>query len=355
MRTGRIFGTLVFTFGLASGAAWAERAHPTDQNVDEGVRGHEIINGTAANGGVYEAVVALTDSQKSWFCSGTYIGQRRVASAAHCLAGGPPPKFVYFGAAADSDAAACQQGNQTACAKFVGVQSATANPLYASSGGQDGDISVIVLKADPPAGVPAVPIVNAGDGTELTEADNGQPCDFAGFGVENGVNQSGGGTRLHVTITFGNLGPGSAPDGTYDADSFYYAQPSGGPCNGDSGGPAFLTRGGQLYLAGVTSWGDQNCTQYGVSTRVDTYADFLLPGTPGLADAGPGAPDAAAGTPDAAGNGPDAATPDAGGTGGDDSGGCGCRAGGETHGQAALAGLALVGAAIVVARRRAAR
>jgi hypothetical protein len=46
-------------------------------------------------------------------------------------------------------------------------------------------------------------------------------------------------------------------------------------CNGDSGGPAFAEVGGELLLAGVTSYGDPSCTQYGVDTRVDVYASFL--------------------------------------------------------------------------------
>jgi uncharacterized protein (TIGR03382 family) len=48
-----------------------------------------------------------------------------------------------------------------------------------------------------------------------------------------------------------------------------------GPCFGDSGGPAFIYRGNRPYLAGVTSFGDENCSLYGVSTRVDAYTAFV--------------------------------------------------------------------------------
>src|SRR5262249_25026175 len=45
----------------------------------------------------------------------------------------------------------------------------------------------------------------------------------------------------------------------------------GGPCEGDSGGPALLPSGapqGQQVVVGTTSYGDSNCTSYGVSMRV---------------------------------------------------------------------------------------
>jgi secreted trypsin-like serine protease len=47
---------------------------------------------------------------------------------------------------------------------------------------------------------------------------------------------------------------------------------------GDSGGPALGNdASGQQRLIGVTSWGDEDCKQFGVDTRVDAFWDFLQP------------------------------------------------------------------------------
>ena len=52
----------------------------------------------------------------------------------------------------------------------------------------------------------------------------------------------------------------------------------GGPCQGDSGGPAFVGTGANKRVAGVTSYGDADCTIFGVSARVSGYyADFIAP------------------------------------------------------------------------------
>jgi hypothetical protein len=71
-------------------------------------------------------------------------------------------------------------------------------------------------------------------------------------------------------------GPDACGDGGYIApQAFDYLQSGGGPCSGDSGGPAFVVRNSTEYVAGVTSYGDQDCTLYGVSTTVSEYASWI--------------------------------------------------------------------------------
>jgi hypothetical protein len=48
-----------------------------------------------------------------------------------------------------------------------------------------------------------------------------------------------------------------------------------GICEGDSGGPTFISLGGTSQLVGIHSFGDQNCIQYGVDTRLDGERPFL--------------------------------------------------------------------------------
>jgi hypothetical protein len=92
-----------------------------------------------------------------------------------------------------------------------------------------------------------------------------------------------GGFGVKMTIT-NNLDWVCTSPGGCSLGSGRYASPNticqdqnpGGPCSGDSGGPALVVRNGQEYVAGITSYGDQNCTLYGCSTKVDAFEDFIM-------------------------------------------------------------------------------
>lgn len=58
--------------------------------------------------------------------------------------------------------------------------------------------------------------------------------------------------------------------------SFFYLQNNNGPCSGDSGGPGFVKIGKKFYVAGITSYGDAVCRNYGISTAVQDYYDWII-------------------------------------------------------------------------------
>src|SRR5262249_8428165 len=99
-----------------------------------------------------------------------------------------------------------------------------------------------------------------------TFVPNGTPVTQAGYGVTDPVNASGVGVmRVLNTVTV-------------DCDQYnrsdinllcFDASDGNGTCFGDSGGPTFVTVGGKLELAGVTSFGANNqCTGYDASTHI---------------------------------------------------------------------------------------
>ena len=47
-------------------------------------------------------------------------------------------------------------------------------------------------------------------------------------------------------------------------------------CNGDSGGPLVVPVLGEYKLAGIVSWGSQNCDTYGAYTRVSDFIDWII-------------------------------------------------------------------------------
>src|SRR5690606_25517477 len=56
---------------------------------------------------------------------------------------------------------------------------------------------------------------------------------------------------------------------------FDYTQANQGPCSGDSGGPNLVDLGAGERVAGVTSYGDEACTEYGVSGRASSVYNFI--------------------------------------------------------------------------------
>ncbi|NUO50465.1 MAG: trypsin-like serine protease, partial [Polyangiaceae bacterium] len=125
------------------------------------------------------------------------------------------------------------------------------------------DIGLVTLASDAP--VVPMKIVPSMDSSWV-----GRELVHVGFGVSNGSSQTGAGTKRFVRI----------PIASVSSKQFSYASPGKNTCNGDSGGPAFAEVNGELLLAGLTSYGDANCTQNGVDTRPDAFKDFIaLPTT----------------------------------------------------------------------------
>lgn len=59
------------------------------------------------------------------------------------------------------------------------------------------------------------------------------------------------------------------------AQSFSNRTPGLNTCNGDSGGGVFYDNGFEVHLAGITTWGDKLCQDFGVSLDVGAYPDWI--------------------------------------------------------------------------------
>ncbi len=231
-----------------------------------GTKGHPIFYGTVDDVPSHAAVVAVTDAGGAYFCSGTLISEYVVLTAAHCLEGETAAGVrIFFGSDVDPPAIVGEYRN---------VSEILVHPQYTGSGN---DLALARLSSAPPAGIAPIPALPLALG--LTAADNNTTTvDFSGFGLtENDTD----GIKLHVdgTIALVCAGPASC---TYSGNSvvpksFAYSQAGaiGGPCSGDSGGPAFVLRDGVEYTAGVTSYGDWYCTEYGVSATVSEFESFI--------------------------------------------------------------------------------
>lgn len=230
-----------------------------------------IINGVVATDAFYAAVVSLhqrssTSVSRNIFCSGTLITDDVVLTAAHCLdAGRRKPRAIDpLQLAIHVGPDSLVDGAET----FFPVSETWIHPSYNSTALLN-DIGLIRLASPVPSAL-ATPVPALPASLGFSAADVGMTLNFAGFGRdENGAYN----VRLEVDGVLGGLGCAVAGCSGVDdpATQISYEQPDAGPCSGDSGGPAFVVRGGQSYVGGMTSWGDSACTLFGVSTRADAF------------------------------------------------------------------------------------
>jgi hypothetical protein len=261
-------------------------------------------------------------------CTGTIIAtcgsKAYVLTAAHCCA--TPVAQVILGDDAQGPGAVTLAAADT-----------HADPEY--SGPADHDFCLVqVVGAG--ASTPVIPVMKP----EEDDLAPGATVDIVGYGVTESNDQNT--QRRHVTDTLTEV----------TAHTFSYDQKSGGPCAGDSGGPALSKVAGGERVSGVTSQGDSDCVQKGQSSRVSwVVASFIAPyvGTcdSGGAGGGGGSNSAGVGGGTGSGNGGNGANGN-----GQSHGGCAIEP--ATGGEASLfatLGLAMAGVALRGRRRRSAR
>ena len=105
----------------------------------------------------------------------------------------------------------------------------------------------------------------------------GQNAVFVGYGITDGQSQWAG-EKYSTIIPISEIYEGS----------FRYDHPTRNTCRGDSGGPALMTINGSEQLIGVTSWGDEDCLEFGVDTRVDVYFNWVQDALVGAGASDPG-------------------------------------------------------------------
>ncbi len=215
-----------------SAAALAARGAP--------IVGGKLYAGLPAVGALYE------DGEIA--CTATVIGPRTLLSAAHCLDGVSARSLQFV------------IGKDASSPEYVlDIADLRPHPSYDPDRASN-DIGLLTLAEEAP--VEPLPVLER----RMDASWVGTALLFVGYGTTGKQAWASAGKKRMVKMEISYV----------SRTTFDYEVPGKNTCFGDSGGPAFfLDEEGQHWVAGVTSYGDESCEEWGVDTRVDAYRGFL--------------------------------------------------------------------------------
>jgi uncharacterized protein (TIGR03382 family) len=228
-----------------------------------------IVYGTADTANPHTAVVALLNPDSGGYdqCSGTIVqvkaGVASVLTAAHCC-NQTQPTVVVMSSDYSVGVPYVSGSMSTPAAPAYAVIASSVKYDTAYNGNASAPVDdFCMLQFNAPATATSIPVATGSDGLAV-----GSLVDYVGFGVTTDATNN--------SNTIRNIASNVSINTAVGANTFSYtegmATPNrGGPCEGDSGGPALVPPGvpqSQQKVVGTTSYGSAKCQPAG-STGVD--------------------------------------------------------------------------------------
>lgn len=253
---GILVGTLTTTVGFAS-------VNPSRSFIVGGVQ-------VSADDPIAATTVFLSGSDEDgpYFCSGSLLAQDMVVTAAHCVYGSTQGSlrviFTQKVTFNDDGTPAFTDSSP----EVHQVPGATYNPAYDpdATGADQHDIAVVQFSGGFPDGYRAATLMGPSESLSV-----GETVTLAGYGSTDAINSNEGGELDKVDVNIAAM---------LGSTEVVLDQSQGkGACYGDSGGPAFITSGGQLELWGLTNRAYPNdvsdCAHESVYTKINSYTDWI--------------------------------------------------------------------------------
>jgi secreted trypsin-like serine protease len=231
---------LALALGLLSAPAFAGNIGLNAPGLDFNtiIGGQEVQQGDAVQANT--VLVVGKDGQDTFICSGSIIDKDIILTAAHCLGtDGLAKVVVVFRTSIQGQGAVIQSSDRRRMSDFLDRAGQSDTDWH--------DLALIKLANPIPAGYSVAKFLPSKDmlktGTSVT---------LAGYGITspksdpNATDDQGAGVLRKVNQTVTNNAYG-------DTEFLVSLQNGKGACHGDSGGPAFVSQGNQLYLIGVAS------------------------------------------------------------------------------------------------------
>jgi len=263
--------------------------------------GESIIRATSASGR-NEAVLLYTKyvvynadntmTTRIGTCTGSYFAPRVVLTAAHCLDGLPAGAqvLVYYGDNFTADLPQLTEVGDSLIPRAPGQPSAWSkadsyelNPAWDANLVR-ADMAVVYLDRKLP--FDPLPLARF----NINASYKGKKATFSGWGADTVTGPvTATGARVQRTGITTIVGTPTAADYHADDPNPGMLQPSirntvlkvdgrapnSNGCFGDSGGPLFVNKHGQDYIAGVSYWTGLYCADYNLYTRIDPFLPFL--------------------------------------------------------------------------------
>ncbi|MFA0131230.1 trypsin-like serine protease [Vibrio splendidus] len=234
-----------------------------------------IINGKEATQENWPFMAALVsrnvNAYDGQFCGASFIGERYVLTAAHCVKGnGREDLDVVIGV---SNLSASQAAQHRYAVDNIYVHE------YYNSVATGNDIAIIELVEKP-----AESVVNLVDGYVRGNLNDGQMLTVMGWGDQDASDGYSSKSELYqVNVPLVNQYQcNTVPYSGYSSigsDAFCAGYSDGGydSCQGDSGGPIVVSTNGTYEQLGIVSWG-KGCAEanaYGVYTNISHFDDWI--------------------------------------------------------------------------------